>query len=62
MSVVEAVPPEPHHHFDLPRAGFREIILIERMTSNRVQRGLGMKELRDLTDLTIYDIKPIGIR
>jgi len=57
LSVVEAVPPEPHHQFDLPRAGFREIILIERMTSNRVQRGLGMKELRDLTDLTIHGFR-----
>ena len=26
--------------------------------ASRVQRGLGMKEVRDLKDLTIHDIQP----
>ena len=34
------------------------------MTSDRklkVQRGLEMKDLRDLKDLTIHDVKPISV-
>ena len=38
-------------------------ICIELMTSDRqrqgVQRGLEMKDLRDLKDLTIHDVEPI---
>ena len=40
----------------------RERIFIELMTSDRegVQRGLEMKDLRDLNDLTIHGVKPIS--
>ena len=37
-----------------------ERIFIERMMSDGGQRGLGMKDLRDLKDLMIHDVQPIG--
>ena len=35
----------------------RENVVFQLMTSEGVQRGLEMKDLRDLKDLTIHDVR-----